>query len=627
MKEEERKNSEPPVKLIAKIEDLGVLSSVEDAKKNGETGGGGNGRGSDSKAAAKKAIIVEKSTGAPLVTVRSRRSIMESRFRLTLKTWDDVWRSTSWAKNPPKQIKMAAASKDGGDKNAAGEPRNGRLASDAVERRAQTGDDDDDDDDDDDVPPQSSNEEKLRKSVSDTNVKDGESSEKQPMLHIATDEDIAVREKEASSVLGRGDESAPIEAEAAATTHAAAPAPAPAASTAIANALPSQATEKQVDQEATSEAAAAAAEDDDVVDGVENAATPSSGPLPKKIKNTRFMVVPSVQIPTVTSSEAEDGVDKEEAASSDSEDASSNRNAASRNRVPMFESRLNELTMVESQLKKLDFKPMHLELPEDRDSDDSANSKTITAAEGKTMKMRDAIPPRRNNSLEGAYPSMSKKKSSKGGAGAADVSKPSWGWLSIFRRKPSDKQIATPSTTTSATSSSSSSKISPTPAAAATSTGAHPRSAANSAARATSGHQSRSRQPQRQTTTVASARRAAAAAAAAAQQPNSQANARVVLIQIDARGEDFVDWRVAVWRLLFTVGFCIVASGYGYGSRIENEMKRNVTNAWERERKRSDAGQDRICRRIFEIRERFGVSLVERRSVECILTKCMKVEE
>lgn len=63
-----------------------------------------------------------------------------------------------------------------------------------------------------------------------------------------------------------------------------------------------------------------------------------------------------------------------------------------------------------------------------------------------------------------------------------------------------------------------------------------------------------------------------------------------------------------MWRLLFAAGFCIVASGYGYGSRIENEMKRNVTNAWERERERSDAGQDRICRRIFEIRERFGVS-------------------
>lgn len=516
--EDDRKNSEPPVKLIAKIEDLGVLNSLDDAKRNGETGGG------DTKA-TKKAIIVEKSTGAPLVTVRSRRSIMESRFRLTLKTWDDVWRSTSWAKNPPKQIKMAAANQDDGgrsDRNAAGELQNGRLASVGGADAAQVSDlfkaaRDNGVDNEEVPPPQSSKEEALRKSVSDTNVTDQESSVRPPMLHIATDEDIAVREREASSSIVGEDggvcESAPDQV--------------------------ARSTNVLADTMAKERDEGAAGVD--VVDGVgvvQDAVSslPSSSPLPKKIKNTRFMVVPSVQVPVTTLSEVEDTVEGEEAAgtaaSSDSEDASSsNHNSASRNRVPMFESRLNELTMVESQLKKLDFKPMHLELPEDRDSDDSANSKTITAAEGKTLKIRDAIPPRRNNSLEGAYPPQSKKKLSKGGAGVADVSKPSWGWLSIFRRKPSAQQIASSTSTTM----SSSSKMSPTPAPASTGQG---RSGTNSAGRSTSGHQARSRQQQRQTTTVASARRAAAAASA--QQQNSQANARIVLIQVTMFPSSFV---------------------------------------------------------------------------------------
>lgn len=510
--EEDRKNLDPPVKLIAKIEDLGVLSSVDDAKRNGETCGGG-----DTKA-SKKAIIVEKSTGAPLVTVRSRRSIMESRFRLTLKTWDDVWRSTSWAKNPPKQIKMAvAANQDGdrgGDKNVAHESQNGRLDSiggaDTVNASyvevAQ----------DDNVPPQSKDEEVLRKTVSDTNVSSQESSERQPMLHIATDEDIAVRDREAvaSAVKENATGESALDQVACSTN------------------VVDNTSAKEENEEAIIATATAASIGVDEVDGggaVEDAVLSSPGPLPKKIKNTRFMVVPSVQVPVSTPSEAEETNNKEEAtgtaASSDSEDtSSSNRNSASRNRVPMFESRLNELTMVESQLKKLDFKPMHLELPEDRDSDDSASSKTITAAEGKALKIREAIPPRRNNSLEGAYPPLSKKKSSKGGTGVADVSKPSWNWLSIFRRKPSAQQITTSSSTST---SSSSSKMSSTPAP----TSGQGRSGTTSAGRSTSGHQARSRQQQRQTTTVANARRAAAAAASA-QQQNAQANARIILIQV-----------------------------------------------------------------------------------------------
>jgi len=548
-RDEERKNSEAPVKLIAKIEELGALSNVEEAKRNGETGGGGGNRGGDSKG-VKKAIIVEKSTGAPLVTVRSRRSIMESRFRLTLKTWDDVWRSTSWAKNPPKQIRIAAAI------DAADESPNGRVAVlESTAGRVGTAARDVDVDDADAAvvapSPLSGSEETLRKTVSDTNVQDRESANQRQMVHVATDDDIAVRDREASGRVAQG---GPDAAEMGAEADVASPA----------EAVPAATRSKAVREAADADEVDAGGGGDETGE--------SCVPLPKKIKNTRFMVVPSVQVPPPVAAGPADGdgdVEREEAAgtaaSSDSEDASSsNQNSASRNRVPMFESRLNELTMVESQLKKLDFKPMHLEPPDDRDSDDSANSKTITAAEGKTIKIRDALPPRRNNSLEGAYLPQSKKKS-KGGAGVPDASKPAWGWLSIFRRKPSAQQICASSTTTT---SSSSSKTSPTPA-----TVSHGRSGASSAARSTAGHQARSRQPQRQTTTVASARRAAAAAAtaaaAAAHQQNSQANARIVLIQVIS---------LLVILLLVRLNYLLV--GVGSGGATLFHVARWTASSW-----------------------------------------------
>ncbi len=449
-KEEERKTCDPPVKLIAKIEDLALDN---EAKTNGETCGDNDRSGTKG---AKKAIIVEKSTGAPLVTVRSRRSIMESRFRLTLKTWDDVWRSTSWAKNPPKQIKMASIKgvvADDQQQNCGGDSVNEKR----VENEGR-------------IAAVSNDVESLRKTVSDTNVNDKEP-EKQ-ILHIATDEDIAVRDKEADETIDPLEAAPPVEGQLTPTEAV------------IENVTLPDPVEEKLECETQ----------------IELREKSTAEPVPKKIKNTRFMVVPSVQVPSDAESEKADR-EAGTAGSSDSEETT--QNAASRNRVPMFESRLNELTMVESQLKKLDFKPMHLELPEDRDSDESVNSKTITAAESKTMKIKDAIPPRRNNSLEGAYPPQSKKKSK-------NDTKSTWGWLSIFRRKPSSQQIvASPATKQTSTSGSLSSQKQTRPSAS---------------------HQSRSRQPQRSTTTVLNARRTAAQAAQ--QQQVAQANTRIVLIQV-----------------------------------------------------------------------------------------------
>lgn len=475
--EEERKSAEAPVQLIAKIEDL-ALNNVVEAKVMKEEINENNDKDKETSKGIKKAIIVEKATGTPLVTVRSRRSIMESRFRLTLKTWDDVWRSTSWAKNPPGKMKAAIKDAPAVENDTKKRPEavstesvnDIRIVIDKPEKLSNSVSS---------VKEELTNgietdEETLRKVVSDTNVNDKEP--EKPILHISSDEDVNASEKETE-----------VEEE-----------PTPATTNESDIIVEEQQT--MCNGEGGSAEMGVEAKEDYVEssnntgDETVVAEGTTVGPVPKKIKNTRFMIVPSVQVPI----ETEDNDKAETAGSSDSEEV---ENAASRNRVPMFESRLNELTMVESQLKKLDFKPMHLELPEDRDSDDSANSKTITAAEGKTMKIKDALPPRRNNSLEGAYTPQSKKKSTKIDA------KPTWGWLSIFRKK-------TPSQTTSAT---------PTP-----KPSPPTASASSQKAKAPAGtHQSRSRQPQRHTTTVASARRMAQ------QQAANQANARIVLIQVN----------------------------------------------------------------------------------------------
>ncbi|XKL67987.1 hypothetical protein PGB90_003478 [Kerria lacca] len=463
-----RKISEPPVKLIAKIEDL-TLNNIGIETKTSDEANENNYKESKGN---KKAIIVEKSTGTPLVTVRSRRSIMESRFRLTLKTWDDVWRSTSWAKNPPKQIKMAAIKgapviEDNDKKSSVETTIINSTHTSTIE----------------DSKLLSPEEDGLRKVVSETNVNDKESDKQ--ILHIATDEDIAVRDKEVEKTIVTCEEGENEKTNVIQMTN-----------------------NKDKEEDAAVDADANETESEKVVSTVETYgdiktdedSVGTSELVPKKIKNTRFMVVPSVQIPVEETESDKNEREVGTAGSSDSEDAT--QSAASRNRVPMFESRLNELTMVESQLKKLDFKPIHLELPEDQDSDESGNSKTITAAEGKTMKIKDTIPPRRNNSLEGTYPSQSKKRSSK------SDSKPTWGWLSIFRKKQPSQQINTMSSSKPSppTNSSSSQKQTRTS--------------------TTSSHQSRIRQPQRHPTTGASARRVIQAV-----QP-TQPNPRIVLIQV-----------------------------------------------------------------------------------------------
>lgn len=535
-KQEERKHNDPPVKLIANVEDLALEKLFESSSSNNNKCANEmkiNGQNNDrkSKESTKKAIIVEKSTGAPLVTARSRRSIMESRFRLTLKTWDDVWRSTSWAKNPPKQLKLAAI--EGAPAVISSDaaayvqlPSSNSIKSDTVEKAKVTIN----------SKPHSvvanevetaeeavvTEEESVRKIILKRNMNDCNRDNNSQISYVSN-EDSTHCEKKVFEDHVITTAVMPVEEH-----------------STMQNNIQDTIEESTHQFDSRSDAKTNIDASNNITENqfsVHNAKlTVESGTtelIGKKIKNTRFMVVPNVQIPLETAETGLNDYNRDydrasekdasgTAASSDSED---NQNAASRTRVPMFESRLNELTMVESQLKKLDFKPpqLHLELPEDRDSDDSANSKTITVAEGKTMKIKDALPPRRNNSLEGTYPTQSKKKQK------SDV-KPSWGWLSIFRRKQSSQQmganvaVATNATTSTSTTSSTSSntatqlpKQSPS------------RKQTRTAASATTGatsHQSRSRQPQRHTTTVASARRAAA------QQQAVQANARIVLIQV-----------------------------------------------------------------------------------------------
>ncbi|XP_060843889.1 serine/threonine-protein kinase MARK2-like isoform X3 [Rhopalosiphum padi] len=49
--------------------------------------------------------ILTTKDGTPLIRLRSKKSIMESRFKLTMRTWDDVWKSTAWAKFAPDKLK------------------------------------------------------------------------------------------------------------------------------------------------------------------------------------------------------------------------------------------------------------------------------------------------------------------------------------------------------------------------------------------------------------------------------------------------------------------------------------------------------------------------------------------
>ncbi|XP_025421863.1 serine/threonine-protein kinase MARK2-like isoform X3 [Sipha flava] len=50
--------------------------------------------------------VLTTKDGTPLIRLRSKKSIMESRFKLTMRTWDDVWKSTAWAKFAPEKLKQ-----------------------------------------------------------------------------------------------------------------------------------------------------------------------------------------------------------------------------------------------------------------------------------------------------------------------------------------------------------------------------------------------------------------------------------------------------------------------------------------------------------------------------------------
>ncbi|XP_050530838.1 uncharacterized protein LOC126899738 isoform X2 [Daktulosphaira vitifoliae] len=54
-------------------------------------------------------VVVDAVTGTPIIRLRSKKSIMESRFGLhtVVRTWDDVWKSTAWAKLAPEKLKRS----------------------------------------------------------------------------------------------------------------------------------------------------------------------------------------------------------------------------------------------------------------------------------------------------------------------------------------------------------------------------------------------------------------------------------------------------------------------------------------------------------------------------------------
>ncbi|XP_022169999.1 serine/threonine-protein kinase MARK2-like isoform X2 [Myzus persicae] len=67
--------------------------------------------------------ILTTKDGTPLIRLRSKKSIMESRFKLTMRTWDDVWKSTAWAKFAPDKLKstLQRSTRNQGELKAGGD--------------------------------------------------------------------------------------------------------------------------------------------------------------------------------------------------------------------------------------------------------------------------------------------------------------------------------------------------------------------------------------------------------------------------------------------------------------------------------------------------------------------------
>lgn len=339
--------------------------------------------------------ILTTKDGTPLIRLRSKKSIMESRFKLTMRTWDDVWKSTAWAKFAPDKLKQT-------------------------------------------LNRSSRNHGELKAVDGDAAVDDGAAETAQPVTKT-----------------------------------------------------------KAKNKTKTA---------------------PAAGEV--QIKKSRFKVVPHVQIdapPAATTPTAKPQRSSPRpplSSSSGSSDTDSDRLPAG---LPMIESNLNELTMVESELKKLEREHVAKhQLLTPKDDDGSADKTSLTADDGAVA--GDGRKPQ-HSQQRGVGGDGKKDKSSgpKVASRAAETHSKRLGWLKAFRRKSS---ADTSSETASA----------PAPAAAQPAAAAKPakhrQQAAGGATKSSSaaggGRQSSPRQPQRQ--------RASAANRSRQQQHHGRASAAVTTV-------------------------------------------------------------------------------------------------
>ncbi|XP_050430927.1 MAP/microtubule affinity-regulating kinase 3-like isoform X3 [Adelges cooleyi] len=81
-------------------------------------------------------VVPVDDTGTPLIRLRSKKSIMESRFGLhsVVRTWDDVWKSTAWAKLAPEKLKRSPKLAAANDAKSSLVTANGQIAVDTLKK-------------------------------------------------------------------------------------------------------------------------------------------------------------------------------------------------------------------------------------------------------------------------------------------------------------------------------------------------------------------------------------------------------------------------------------------------------------------------------------------------------------
>lgn len=167
-------------------------------------------------------------------------------------------------------------------------------------------------------------------------------------------------------------------------------------------------------------------------------AVPTVAPVGVQVKKSRFRVVPHVQIddqPAVAVVHAKRSSPKPPlSSSSGSSDTDSDRLPAG---LPMIESNLNELTMVESELKKLEREHVAKHQLLTPKSNGDSTEKTLTADDGAVTNDGRKQQQHQQQRAGGGVGDGKKDKSPKVGSRAAETHSKRLGWLKAFRRKSS----------------------------------------------------------------------------------------------------------------------------------------------------------------------------------------------